>query len=337
MTVLIYTSHDDRAAEYVSDYLAEHGVDVRRLDSEQVPHKIILGNDANPSCGHRFSMNIEGKEIHSDGITAIWYRKHLESTFARNLDMTSRRFFNAEASHVLEAIWLMADCYWMNHPSHMRMSGNKLEQLNRARSFGIHIPDTLVTNSYDEFITFYEKHHCRVLVKILSKLFVESNNDIEEHPFSSVDSPSAVKSPITMCIGPRELDIIRSTPLVYPHQFQEYVDKTHDIKLIVVGKRVFGLESQAITADQQLTVGEGLLSDPQWSGFVLPERMAEKVLELVSSYHLTYSVLDFVRREDGEYVFIKMNSSDTFFDEALEHSGMFKHLAECLRERQSLT
>jgi len=338
MTVLIYTSEEDIAATHVTEYLRSRGVEVCRLDSEQVPHKIFLSNQNNQSGQHLFSINSPGQQIHSGNIRSIWYRKHLEPTFARTLDMTSRRFFNAEASHVMEALWFMSDCYWMNHPSYMRMAANKLEQLNRASKMGFSIPETLVTSSYEEFIAFYERHSCRVLVKILSKLFVESSSAEEgkEHPFSSVESPGAIKSAITMAIGPRELDIIRSTPLVYPHQFQQYVAKTHDLKVVVVGKRVFALKSHAISEQDNEDVNAGLLSEVDWQAYSLPREVESKVLEYTESYRLSYSVIDLVLRANGEHVFIKMNPSDTFFHRVFLDNGQIAHIAECLLSKKSL-
>jgi hypothetical protein len=51
----------------------------------------------------------------------------------------------------------------MNHPSRNVQASHKVEQLTKAKSYGLCVPDTLVTQDPDKFRSFYARHDVLVL------------------------------------------------------------------------------------------------------------------------------------------------------------------------------
>src|SRR5690606_17246902 len=108
-----------------------------------------------------------------------------------------------------------------------------------------------------------------------------------------------------------DLDGLRFSPMT----FQEKVDKALELRVTVVGERVFtaAVDSQRrdVTALDWRRDGVGLLRS--WTHYELPPDVEQKLLALVSELGLNYAASDFIVTPDGRHVFLEVNAVGEFF------------------------
>lgn len=71
----------------------------------------------------------------------------------------------AQAREALDGVWRTLEARWVNHPDKNRVADGKLEQLRRARSIGLDVPASLVTNDPERAGIFCASHPDGVIVK----------------------------------------------------------------------------------------------------------------------------------------------------------------------------
>lgn len=81
-----------------------------------------------------------------------------------------------------------------------------------------------------------------------------------------------------------KLDHIVSCPVV----FQEYIEKQVELRITIVGDRIFAAEIHS-------------------QEFHLPDEISEKLLRLMQELGLVFGCLDLILTPEGEYVFLEIN------------------------------
>jgi len=109
-----------------------------------------------------------------------------------------------------------------------------------------------------------------------------------------------------------QLDGLELCPMI----FQEQIDNQLDVRVTMVGHRVF---AAALAADVR---GSGdpdwrrqsYAQDhaPAWSPYELPAAIAERLLGVRDHFGLNYGAADLIVRPDGRHVFLELNASGAF-------------------------
>ena len=137
-----------------------------------------------------------------------------------------KEFVSSEAGMFLEGYWRSTSWSWMNHPDRVSFSENKLTQLHLARSLGLPIPRTSVTNDPKAIRAF-----CRSQQGTIAK------------PLSAGGIPWGKGSLLAFTVPLSSRDVKASRPLrLAPCIYQERVRKVADIRVTVVGQEVFTAE-----------------------------------------------------------------------------------------------
>ncbi len=191
--------------------------------------------------------------------------------------------------------------FWVSRRDRIQNAEFKPVQLQEAQRVGLDIPRTLVTNDPSSVRHFYRECACRVIVKAVAKGAVDPNN---VHHFG--DERFIYTSPLTMeDLG--ELDGVR----VCAHLFQERIDKSMDLRVIVIGKQIFtiGIHSSHEHTALDWRIDYSMLN---YSVEQLPVEIEQKVLTLVRAFDLQFSSMDFILTPEGKYVFIEANPNGQF-------------------------
>jgi glutathione synthase/RimK-type ligase-like ATP-grasp enzyme len=170
---------------------------------------------------------------------------------------------------------------------------SKIYQLSVARSLGLRIPDTLVSNNPSEVRPFFDEHGAEVIAKPL-RLGYFDYGDRQTGVFTNRVEPSHLEDGLA----------IRLAPVIY----QPLIPKLSDVRVTVVGRQLFAvaIDSQsdpAASVDWRRTDNEDL----PHSSHALPPRLEELCLAYVSALGLHYGAIDLVLTPDGEYVFLEIN------------------------------
>jgi glutathione synthase/RimK-type ligase-like ATP-grasp enzyme len=224
-------------------------------------------------------------------VGAVWHRRIRPFVFHDDLlDSTARLFAWSEANEALLGVWYSMGCFWMNPPLADEVSQRKIRQLQVARSVGLSIPDTLVTNRPEEARAFIERHGPG---RVVRKAF----RNISQAPRQ------------TLIVGPEELaclDSVRYTPVI----FQEFVPARLDLRVTIVEDEIFAASiasEPGYAADYRPGLGSATVQP-----YALPPIVAEQLLRLMRVFGLQYGAIDLRVTPDGDHVFLEVNPAGEY-------------------------
>ena len=236
-----------------------------------------------------------GRDIDLDTVTSVWNRRPGDPTPASEVrEQRHRRWVREESQEFLTGLWETLDCLWIPAKPAVSHAGyNKTSHLALAASLGFHVARTLVTNSPEAFLEFYSECRGRLISKVM--LFGWVYRDGEEH------------SSFTHVVQRRELSGYQSVRYA-PGIFQEYIPKRLELRVTVVGSRVFAAEIHS--QESPLTRDDWRHYDNDRASYaphVLPPSIEALCLQLVRTLHLSFGTIDLVLTPGGEYVFLEIN------------------------------
>jgi glutathione synthase/RimK-type ligase-like ATP-grasp enzyme len=224
-------------------------------------------------------------------VGAVWYRRIRPFEFHTELtDPTARLFAWSEANEALTGVWYSLDCFWMNSPIADEVALRKIKQLKVARSVGLSIPDTLVTNEPDAAREFIERFGVGRVVRKAFRNIAEAPR--ETHLLRAEDIEL--------------LDAVRYTPVI----FQQFVPAYIDLRVTIVENDIF---AASISSEAQYAADyrPGLAS-AKVEPYSLPSSVADKLFKLMRSFGLNYGAIDLRVTPEGDYVFFEVNPAGEY-------------------------
>jgi MvdD family ATP-grasp ribosomal peptide maturase len=302
MTVLIITRSDDNeSVEMVSQAIKRKGGEAIRFDTDRYPSEVRLS--AYYGKGNEESLtliNDEG-EFNLREVEAIWHRRlnygaKLPTTLDRQLRQASIGETRAAAQGMLSSL----TAFRMDALQHIRHAENKQLQLQVARSLGLEIPRTLTTNDPSAVHAFAAGCESGIVTKMLSSFAVyEEGRELVV---------------FTNPVKPEDLADLSGLSLC-PMTFQEMIQKSLELRITVVGRRVMSasIDSQVSPQAAHDWRRDGLRMIEDWQPYDLPREIEEKILRLMDYFVLNYGAIDIIVTPDGRHVFLEVNPVGEFF------------------------
>jgi glutathione synthase/RimK-type ligase-like ATP-grasp enzyme len=291
--LLIITNRHDIACDYLIVRLKERGVPFSRLNTDTYPHEtafdILL---TSTECQYHISLSNKNKVIPGE-ITSVYFRQPIPPKVESALSLEEKEFAETEHLEFLRSLWrVIPEEVWFNHPKKIWGASNKVEQLLKAKSFGLKIPDTLVSFRKPAIAEFISRHP-RVIAKAVRHGFFQSNDKV-------------------MLAGTQRIpenyieifDSFANVPMIY----QEEIIKHSELRVVVVGKNCFATkitEKSGSNVDWRISQLNG--NELEHERYDLPEDVKQKCLALVNSFKLNYSAMDLIKASNGEYYFLELN------------------------------
>ncbi|MFF3258716.1 ATP-grasp ribosomal peptide maturase [Streptomyces sp. NPDC002932] len=222
--VLVATEADDVTADMVIAELNLRGVPVVRFNPADIGAGLTVsarfGTCPAPMVGH---VRTTSRTTDLTQVRSIYWRRPVWPAFA-HLEDNDARFASAQVRYGLGGTLYAVDGpLWVNHPLRNNAADYKPAQLAAAQRLGLRVPPTLVTNDPDAARAFVADHG-RVIFKTLRWTPYERDG-----------------VPVTGWAEPVTADEIDESVCVTPHLFQARVDKTADVRVLVVGRCVFAV------------------------------------------------------------------------------------------------
>ncbi|MGK5550393.1 MvdC/MvdD family ATP grasp protein [Actinomadura kijaniata] len=294
--VLILTQDFDPTADPVVRSLTAKGARVVRGDISDFPREITL--TTSDFDGERAVMRHRDREVDLRRLSGVWFRRPTAFDFGEEMGEAEREFARNEALHGVGGILRNTDCLWVNRPDVDAIAELKPRQLKLAKQVGMRVPKTLLTNDPAEVE--------RLLGRVDGGLVYKSlTGGVIHYPGAF---PSGL---LTSVVG----DELREKAGRVRHticQFQEYIEKSHEVRLTVIGNTFFpvtvdsqGTESTRVDwrAEMEMRYGD---YQP------LPEELVKQVQALMDELGIVYGALDFIVTPEGEYVFLESNPCGQF-------------------------
>lgn len=256
----------------------------------------IIGNRANDLLVRRDQSLNQTMDIES--ITGVWWRR------ARNIqihpDIKIQEFQSFCSRISVSCLRAALVCCPVHNDIVMEERASlKPFQLKMAQSCGLKIPRTLITSNSD-----------------LARDFSDSlRREGREVIFKHAASATNVGLPTRIL---QEQDIDRLDTLRYAHTiFQERIQGGLDLRLVVIGRRVFAAEWRAEIPNPDLVdirLGEGVR---MWET-QCPNSIYEPLLLFHEKMGLTFGVYDFKVDQNGTPFFLEVNPSGQWLDMELQ-------------------
>ncbi|MEU3255599.1 ATP-grasp ribosomal peptide maturase [Streptomyces sp. NPDC006997] len=293
-TVLVVTALEDVTADRVIAALNEREVPVARVDPADIGPGLTFGARIGAGAPAWAGRLVTGsREVELGEVAAVYYRRPTPyAARFEHLPAQQRDFAAAEARHGLGGILNhLHGAFYVNHPGAVTAADFKPAQLKQAAQLGLAIPPTLVTNDVEQARKFAADHG-----PVIYKTFRGLPRDEDGH---------------TGAIWAQRVDAdtFDGTLAVTAHLFQAEILKTGDVRVTVVGKKVFA--QQIAAPDGALDWRRGDWDALLHAPIVVPSPVEAALHSYLATFGLVFGCFDFALTGDGDaaedWVFIECN------------------------------
>lgn len=279
--ILIITHKEDFTADFVIEKLNNKGIEYFRLNCEDIDKEKYIFQGSN-----NFDFIVNNIE----SFNSVWFRR-TRLPVIESENEAEKFYILSDYDSLFENIFHLINAKkWLSHPKHVYEAENKIFQIKTAQSIGFRVPDSLITNSHSKLISFFDKHKNNIIIKPIRQGRIKQKDGFKTIFTNKIDLAKIKKI--------RDFDL---TPCI----FQEYVEKEYEIRVTVIGEKVFSakVNSQAKEKTKIDWRKEKIPFEP----YKLPSSISDKCLEITKKLNLSFSAIDLIKRPDGEYVFLENN------------------------------
>ena len=321
--ILIFSQQNEDSTNQVIDWLLYKNHPFIRLNTSDIldaeKFSIILNND-----GANIFLKIHGKELNINNIGSVWFKRWWEvlslNEDIKNLEFKSalNKNINIEIKSISSYLfWKLRDRYWLNYFDNVHIS--KLIQMEIAINIGLSIPNTIISNMQDDFISFLQKNPETITKPINEAL------SYKEYAFYT--------SSINM------EDISWYEKKMFPSMLQKKVKKAFEIRVFFLDEYFYPI---AIFSQQN----DNTEIDSRKIDFSNPIRMVKynipmdlqiKLKKMAKLLNLNSGSFDLIKTDAGDYVFLEINPVGQFgFVSAIYNNCIEKDIANWLIEKDKL-
>lgn len=223
---------------------------------------------------------------------AYWYHPQVAKSILQHPSLSNVLYIKNQFKCALKSIYLCRPSLpWFNDPISAELAENKILQIKRAGESGLLVPETVITNSPEEFRIFCNEHKNSVIKTL---------------------APSILRYRALFTSKVTETDINNAERMKNcPAIIQNNIQKAHDIRVTVVGSTVFPVQIES-------QHNESTRTDWRANNFVkrnrlqiikttLPDEISLKLLKFMKRMKLHYGAIDMIRTPAGEYYFLEVN------------------------------
>jgi glutathione synthase/RimK-type ligase-like ATP-grasp enzyme len=236
-------------------------------------------------------------------LSAVWFRRAHNPEAFPGASSADAGFLRTEWARFLRNLYgltdELSDRLWVNTPRAAVAAENKLVQLQAARRAGLRFPPTLVSHDPDAIRRFAERHGRVVYKPFLPHTWKDGASGRMFSTFARILEPAMLADDASLSLC--------------PGIFQAYVDKTRDVRVVVIGGRFF-------TADLRSQSGEAFVD---WRAHTysaelraevgtLPGDYQARLAALLGELGLVFGCIDLVVDRAGDAHFLEVNQAGQF-------------------------
>ncbi len=202
------------------------------------------------------------------------------------------RLFTVNEWHeAINGLWQLLDVHWVNDPVRDEVAARKALQLRVAARTGLRVPRTIITSDPQQ-----------------ARAFVEAEG-VGNTVFKTFSCTHAIWRE-TRLVREDVLSLLETVRLA-PVIFQEYIPAGVDLRVTVVGERLFPAAIHSEETDYPVDF-RMVLGQARTELAVVPAAVEQRLLSLMAQLGLAYGAIDLRRTPEGEYVFLEVNTAGEF-------------------------
>lgn len=293
--VLVVTREKDSTADHVLRRMADRDIPYLRVNADNFgTAKIALRF---PNVGDSV-FSFEGSRATINEIRGVWLRRLVKPKAFAVRESEARVFAESELDFTLRwFIDLLSNyCPILDCETGLLEGRNKFDQLAIAKEFNFQIPDTLVTNDPITARDFVERHGV-VAIKSIAGYGCQV-----EGGFYTIYTNIVTKDILD------RFESVRVAPVC----LQEYIEKEFELRITVVGEKVFACRIDSQNA--QKTHVDWRRYDPQTphSIYAVDRKLGDQLIAMMRHYRIRFAAFDLIVTPDGRTIFLEMNPASQF-------------------------
>jgi glutathione synthase/RimK-type ligase-like ATP-grasp enzyme len=297
--VLMLTRKFDVEADMVGIELLRRGIDYIRLNIDDIPAQLCIKYHVQKDSDSKIEFKLREQVIDPSKISVVWLRDFDTKAIKVGDDELTHTFSFQQWDDACLTLQRSLRCEWINSIQGTRRGGDHVEQLSVAKALGFDIPNTLITNDPRAARDFYHTCHSDIVLKALH----HHSTEIQDKVYSMFTHKVM------------DGDLLKFDGLIYaPCILQERLQKQYELRVTVVGDRVFGTEidSQATTNGRD-DMHRCPLQDLPKRTTNLEDQLAEGCLKIINSLGLRYGAIDFVIDKKNRVTFLEVNPTGDWY------------------------
>ncbi|GAA1272852.1 ATP-grasp ribosomal peptide maturase [Pseudonocardia aurantiaca] len=293
MTVLVLAPERDPTADRMVRELGRREVPVVRLDTAWFPDTVRLDADL-ASAAWDGTLRVRDRVVRLGDVRSVWYRSSSAFGLPSSLTPVERQWASTEGKLGLGGVLGSLPVLWVNHPARVADAAVKPAQLVAAVRCGLAVPHTLITNDAEAV-----------------RRFARGGAVVNK----ALGAPSVVEAArratvFTHLLGEADLADLRGVEIT-THQFQRWVSKAHEARVVVVGERIFTAGIHAGSAETRVD-WRAAYCDLAYSRPALPDDVRHGLVRYCREFGLAYGAFDLVVTPDGGWVFLECNANGQY-------------------------
>lgn len=294
--ILILTASFDPHADIVERHLMETGTLFLRMDPAHFPKSLRISYQptSDPSC----IMRNDGEMVDVRMIRSIWNRRPGKPVADNRLHSDVAAYIVSESEAFIGSLKEVTNAFWLNDPDANQRANRKTYQLCVASRLGFVVPRTIVTNDPDETLSFATSVDGDFAVKAVLTPGITFRED--DNPRSLMFYTKRVDRKALI----RFADRIAVCPLIV----QEYIPKSYELRVTVVGERIFAcaIHSQEMAETKEDWRHYGSIR-ARHESIELPRVIQQRCHQLLVQLGISFGCIDMIVTPDGQYVFLEIN------------------------------
>jgi glutathione synthase/RimK-type ligase-like ATP-grasp enzyme len=189
---------------------------------------------------------------------------------------------------------------WVNNPDDNRRHQRKYPQLRLARSLGLRVPRSIITNDAGEAAAFFATCPGGVICK---PMLMGSHYIGGEHHVA-----------YTRTVAPGEFDQLKASIPLCPTYLQEKIIKEHELRVTFIGDRVFTcrIDSQGVAGAEEDWRAVDTHKLPH-TMVKLPDTIEQALRDYLAACGLLFGAFDLIVTPEGDYVFLELNPNGQWY------------------------
>lgn len=287
MDCLIVTNQRDITSDYIVRELKRRGRSFFRLNTETLATSDLAFSLQDDT----FDLGFEDSRLRLSEVRSAYFRRPEIPALSSSLEDSYREYRTNEWLSALKSVYLYLGNRWFSHPSAILLAEDKPRQLRLAKSLGFAVPQTLISNSFNEIRQFGTG--MTVVGKPLRQALITSSS--AEQVIYTTRLPE---------IAEADKEAISAAPAIY----QTEIVKQRDLRVTVVGERVFAVAIDSQSRSETATDWRrGSVPDLAHELIELPADVEALCVRLVQQLDLRFGAIDLVLDAEGRHWFLECN------------------------------
>jgi glutathione synthase/RimK-type ligase-like ATP-grasp enzyme len=285
---LIVTNKRDLTSDFIVRELRRRKLPFFRLNTEDAPSLTLTHK-----LGSATMIGDGDVKIDLKNVRAAYFRRPMPPSVASGeMKKASAHYIREEWSYLLRSIYLELETKWFSHPNSIILAEDKPRQLRFAKEVGFNVPETIITNELDALGALFSSG------KVVAKPMKQSLFEDDEGP------GSVIYTNIVSSISEIDPDALRLAPVI----FQRWLEKKYDLRVTVVGEKVFAASIDSQEFEQTTTDWRhSSVAELRHAIFDLPKEIEEACRRIVARLGLRYGAIDLVLDRRGQFWFLECN------------------------------